>query len=139
MEKCNLDIVIFSIILDGMCGAGKFNTAWEIFSCLPAKGLQINVYAYTIMVNGFAKQGLLDKIEDLLRNLEENRCIPDSCTYNIFVQGLVAKREIARSIKYLTMTRDKCFSVYATTIEMIINYLSTNQGDNELREFLFPK
>lgn len=91
------------------------------------------------MINGFAKQGLLDKAEDLLSNMEENGCMPDSCTYNVFVQGLVAEREIARSIKYLTMMRDKGFSVDATTTEMIINYLSTNQGENELREFLFPK
>ncbi|XP_020223170.1 putative pentatricopeptide repeat-containing protein At1g12700, mitochondrial isoform X3 [Cajanus cajan] len=37
--KSNLDlnIVSYSILLDGMCGAGKLNAAWELFSSLPAK------------------------------------------------------------------------------------------------------
>jgi hypothetical protein len=49
------------------------------------------------------------------------------------------KKETARSIKYLTMMRNKGFSVDATTTEMIINYLSTDVGDIGFREFLFPK
>jgi pentatricopeptide repeat protein len=71
--------------------------------------------------------------------MEMNGCMPNSCTYNVFVQGLLTKKETTRSLKYLTMMRDKGFSVDATTTEMIINYLSTNEGDNGFREFLFSK
>jgi hypothetical protein len=49
------------------------------------------------------------------------------------------KKETARSIKYLTMMRDKGFFVDATTTKMIINYLSTDEGDIGFREFLFRK
>jgi pentatricopeptide repeat protein len=71
--------------------------------------------------------------------MEENGCMPVSCTYNVFVQGLLMKKETARSIKYLTMMRDKGFFVDATTTKMIINYLSTDEGDIGFREFLFRK
>lgn len=96
-------------------------------------------YTYTIIINGFCKQGNLDKAEELLMKMEEKDCLPNSCTYNVFVQGLLTTKETSRSIKYLTIMRDKGFSVDATTSEMIVNYLSSTGEDNGFREFLFPK
>ena len=83
MEKSNLDlsVVIYTILFDEICSVGKLNDAWELFSSLHAKGLQISVYTYTIMIKGFYKQGVLDKAEDLLMNIEENGCLPNNCIY----------------------------------------------------------
>ncbi|KAL1350057.1 hypothetical protein AAHE18_07G199300 [Arachis hypogaea] len=127
MEKSGLDlnIVIYNIMLDGMWAVGEVKGAWKLFSSLPAKGQ--------------CKQGLIDEAEDLLTNMEENGCPPNYSTYNVFVQGLLIKRDPLRSMKYLQIMTDKGFSVDATTTELIINYLSTNQGDTAFREFLFPK
>jgi len=98
-EKMNLDlnIVIYNIILDGLCSLGKLNEAQEIFSCLPSKGVKIKVVTYTIMIKGLCKEGILDDVEDLVMKMGENGCSPDGCSYNVFVQGLLRRYDISRS------------------------------------------
>ena len=59
------DIVIYHILIDGMCEAGKLKLAREIFSSLSDKGLQPNVSTYTTMIDGLCNEGLLDEVSYL--------------------------------------------------------------------------
>ena len=54
-------IVIYHILIDGMCEARKLKLAREIFSSLSNKGLQPNVSTYTTMIDGLCNEGLLDE------------------------------------------------------------------------------
>ena len=69
MEDKNLDrnIVIYSILIHGLCNAGKLSAARELFYSLSTKGLQPNVRTYTIMLKGLCKEGLLKKQVRYLR------------------------------------------------------------------------
>ncbi|XLR24856.1 hypothetical protein S83_052756 [Arachis hypogaea] len=114
MEKNNLDlnIVTYSVVLRGMCHAGKLNDALELFSCLPAKVLKPDVYTYTIMIQGLCGEGLLIDAEEMLMNMEEHDCLPDSCTYNVFIQGLLRRNHPRITTKKCCSEVNKIFPDY---------------------------
>jgi pentatricopeptide repeat protein len=130
-KKLDLHIVSYSILIDGMCNAGKL-TARELFNTLPTKGLQPNVRTYTIMIKGFCKEGLLNEARELFEKMEENDCSPDHFTYNTIIQGFLQHNEISWAVKYLQMMVENGFSANAT---IAIDLLSTNQADKTLQDF----
>ncbi|KAI9087723.1 hypothetical protein K1719_030355 [Acacia pycnantha] len=81
------------------------------------------------MIKGLCKEGLVDEAENLLTNLEQNGSLLNSCTYNVFVQGLLFKRVSSKTMKYLKVMKEKGFVADAATTEMLVNYASTNQED----------
>ncbi|KAK8643805.1 hypothetical protein V6N13_013082 [Hibiscus sabdariffa] len=64
-----LDIVPYSILMDGLCKARHINVAKELFYKLLENGLKPHVYTCTIMINGFLKEGLLDEAYQLFRSM----------------------------------------------------------------------
>ena len=52
----DLSIIIYTIILDGMCSSGKLNDALELFSHLSSKGIKPNVVTYCTMIKGLCKE-----------------------------------------------------------------------------------
>jgi pentatricopeptide repeat protein len=76
MEDKNLDlnIVIFSVLIDGMCNARKLITSREMFSSLPTRGLQWNVPTHNIMIKELCKKGLLNEERELFEKIEEKDC-----------------------------------------------------------------
>ncbi|MFQ6643297.1 hypothetical protein Gotur_018594, partial [Gossypium turneri] len=82
-----LNIVSYSILIDGLCKTGHIKVAKELFCELSINGLKPNVYAYAIMINGFCKEGLPDEAYQLFRSMEDNDCLPNSCCYNVMIQG----------------------------------------------------
>uniref|UniRef100_A0A7N2L574 Pentatricopeptide repeat-containing protein n=1 Tax=Quercus lobata TaxID=97700 RepID=A0A7N2L574_QUELO len=130
------DVVLYSTVIDtlfkdklSMRNAGEFTTAREIFSSLLAKGLQLDVWTYTIMVKGFCKEGLIDEVIELLEKMEGSGYSPNEHTYNTIIQGLLQHGETAKAMKYLKMMVDKGFSANATAAAMFIDLLSSNQGN----------
>ncbi|CAK7355453.1 unnamed protein product, partial [Dovyalis caffra] len=47
-----LNLVIYNILIDGMCKFGKIQDSKELFSGLPNKGFQPNVYTYDSLIDG---------------------------------------------------------------------------------------
>ncbi|QHO43235.1 Pentatricopeptide repeat-containing protein [Arachis hypogaea] len=93
------DVVTYSSLLDGMFKnqqldkalIGKFENAKEIFQDLSMKGYRPNVRTYTIMINGFCKEGLLHEALELFSKMEDNGCLPDAVTYEITIRTLFEK------------------------------------------------
>ena len=44
------------------------------FDNLPAKGLRPNVKTYTVMIQAYCHEGLLDEANELFREMEANDC-----------------------------------------------------------------
>ena len=77
------------------------NDAWEIFQYLLAKGFQVDVQTYTVMIHGFCRAGLLDEAIALLDKMEENGCAPNFVTFEVLHRFLLEKNENARAEKLL--------------------------------------
>jgi pentatricopeptide repeat domain-containing protein 1 len=74
----DLDIVVYNVMIDGLCKHGKMSDSRNVLVRLLVKGLSFDSYT---MVGGLCREGLLDDAEDLLRKMEENGCPPNTCSY----------------------------------------------------------
>ncbi|KAL2898334.1 hypothetical protein RDABS01_040116, partial [Bienertia sinuspersici] len=68
--------------MDGLFEAGQLVEALDVFSLLVDKGLQPNVYSYTIIKDA----------ENLFKKMEDNGCSPDECTFNTIIRGFLDVR-----------------------------------------------
>ncbi|KAK8647922.1 hypothetical protein V6N13_121646 [Hibiscus sabdariffa] len=110
------DIVTCSILLDGLCKTG---TVYK----LSENGLKPNVYTYTIMINGFLKQGLSDEAYQLFRSMRGNDCVPDSCCYNVMIQGLFRSSYNLKATQLLAEMVGKGFSADICTSILFVNLI----------------
>ncbi|KAE9453067.1 hypothetical protein C3L33_15039, partial [Rhododendron williamsianum] len=83
--------VVYGILINGMCEAGKIEDARKLFSSISAKGLKPNVKTYTALIGGLCKEALLDEAEELLLQMEGDGCPPNDVTYNIVVRAFLKR------------------------------------------------
>ncbi|KAK8562627.1 hypothetical protein V6N12_010701 [Hibiscus sabdariffa] len=105
-----LDIIFYNVVIDGLCKAGHFEDANELFRELSVNGLKPDVYTYTIMINGFCKGGLADEAYQLFKSMRDNECLLYSIPYNVMVQGLFRNNYTSKATQLLAEMVDKGFS-----------------------------
>jgi pentatricopeptide repeat protein len=76
-----------------LCKVGRVEDARNVFEDLSVKGYNLNVCTYTVMIQGFCDQGLLDEALALLSKMKDSSCIPDAATYEIIIRSLFNKGE----------------------------------------------
>lgn len=80
------DVVMYMIMIEGMCKSGKVDDVWMLFCSLGLKGVKVNVKMYMVMIWGLCKKGLLFEVKNLFRKMEEDGNVLNDCIYNIFVR-----------------------------------------------------
>ncbi|XP_019153895.1 PREDICTED: pentatricopeptide repeat-containing protein At1g63330-like [Ipomoea nil] len=83
--------VFGNIMIDAFCKTGLLNIARGIFINLSNVSCT-NVNTYTIMINGFFREGLTDEALYLLRRMKENDILPDTATCNVILSEFVRKK-----------------------------------------------
>ncbi|XP_021771753.1 pentatricopeptide repeat-containing protein At2g17140-like [Chenopodium quinoa] len=129
------NIITYSILMDGFCEANRLREAVDIFSFLTAKGLH-DVRAYTIMIKGFCKEGLLVKADELLKNMEDNGCFPDECTFNTIIRGFIDGKDISRALELVRLMRIKEFAADNHTISSFVGLLTDPNIDDADKDLL---
>jgi pentatricopeptide repeat protein len=52
-------LVIYNILINGMCKYGKIQYVNKLFFWLPDEGFQPNIYTYNPLISGLCEQGLI--------------------------------------------------------------------------------
>ena len=60
---CDLDVVIYISLIDGLCKMGELDFSIEIQILMVEKGMALDVFNYISLIHGLSDAGLLD--EDL--------------------------------------------------------------------------
>ncbi|XP_021742885.1 pentatricopeptide repeat-containing protein At3g22470, mitochondrial-like [Chenopodium quinoa] len=130
------DIITYSILMDGFCEAKGLREAMDIFSFLTARGLH-DVYGYNIMIKGFCKEGLLAKADELLKNMEDNGCFPNECTFNTIIRGFIDGKDVKRALELISLMRKKEFAADNHTVSSLVSLLTDpNIGDADKEKTL---
>nr|UPT49626.1 pentatricopeptide repeat protein AaPPR988 [Agave angustifolia] len=89
---CCPDVVTYNMLLDGLCRAGKVETAWNFLSWMRSRGGEIapNV----VLICGYCGCGDVDKAVELLDEIVEMGLKPNKMTYNTLVKGLCEARRM---------------------------------------------
>ena len=59
------NLVVYNILIDGMCKAKKLEDALKHFGSLSSKSLKPDVKTYTTMIGGLCNESILDEVEEL--------------------------------------------------------------------------
>ncbi|XP_054790675.1 pentatricopeptide repeat-containing protein At5g02860-like [Prosopis cineraria] len=76
---------------------GRLDFAQDIFEFFLNEGYHLNVYSYSIMMNGLWKEGLFDESLTLLSKMKESGCLPNFVTFGMLIQALLRKNENDRA------------------------------------------
>ncbi|KAL6188314.1 hypothetical protein ACLB2K_039707 [Fragaria x ananassa] len=128
--------LLYEMASQGLCKAGEVQSAKDLFCGLSPKGVQPNVWTYTIMISGLCKAGLLVEAEELLREMEQKGCSPDDCTYNTIIRGFINNNETSRATSLIEEMCERGFSGDASTMELIVDLLSKDKVDPVLLAWL---
>ncbi|KAK4405831.1 Pentatricopeptide repeat-containing protein, mitochondrial [Sesamum angolense] len=102
-QKISLDVFTFSILTDAY-----YKEWWKRLSELPSEGLQPNVTTYTTFIGALCREGLIEEAKDLPMKMKNSGCLPNSVTYNVFVQGFL--REFHEAIPLVEEMNRRRFS-----------------------------
>ncbi|KAJ6878268.1 hypothetical protein NC651_030877 [Populus alba x Populus x berolinensis] len=74
------------------------------------KGLQPDARAWTIVINGHCREGLLDEAYKAFRQMEDVDRLPDNCYYN---------HKDPRTVQLISEMKIQGFSAYAQTTKLV--------------------
>ncbi|GAA0153531.1 hypothetical protein LIER_43235 [Lithospermum erythrorhizon] len=126
--------------MDGYCLQGELDKANEILDlmaaerliCLPAKGLCPDVKTYTAMIEGFCRE-VIEEAKDLLENMEQSGCLPNSVTYNVIIWGCLKYGSKPDAMTYLKEMAKRGFTLIASIVSMLLDQI---QGDSQDRDMI---
>lgn len=84
-----MDVVDYSIIIDGLCKEGYIAKAIELCNFARKRGVTLSVVIYNSLFNGLCRQNCLVEAFRLFDSLERNDIDPSEITYGTLIDALV--------------------------------------------------
>ncbi|KAJ4824740.1 hypothetical protein Tsubulata_015001 [Turnera subulata] len=115
------DVVLYNTVMDGLFAAKRHAAAREVFHGLIADGVQPVTRTCNIMINALCKDGFLDEAYNMFRNLEDYKCSPDGCTFNVILHGFLRHRptDAPTVAQLMDAMRSHGFWGDVTTLELV--------------------
>ncbi|KAI6703132.1 hypothetical protein NL676_012268 [Syzygium grande] len=88
IDHVPLDVVDYSIMVNGLCKRGYLNQALDLCSFIRKKGIALNVVSYNSVINGLCRQGQLMEAFRLCDSLEKVGLVPSGITYGTLIDAL---------------------------------------------------
>ena len=85
-DNCNPNAVTYSVLIHGLCEAGRIGEAFRLKEEMSEKGCQPSTRTYTILIKALCDVGSSDKALGLLDEMVTKGCKPNDHTYTIFVE-----------------------------------------------------
>ncbi|KAE9453006.1 hypothetical protein C3L33_15089, partial [Rhododendron williamsianum] len=130
------DNVIYLIIINGMCKAGKIEDARKVFSTFLARGLKPNVKIYNTMISGLCKEALLDEAEDLLLQMDKDGCPPNEVTFNIVVRAFLKRGDTDKVKILLQEIINRNFKPDVSTMSIVVDLLTVDGEDSNFLQMI---
>ncbi|KAK2971429.1 hypothetical protein RJ640_025379 [Escallonia rubra] len=93
-EGCGANSVTYSILIHGLCEAGRLGEACRLKEEMSEKGCQPSTRTYTVLIKAICDIGLTDKALVLLDEMVKKGCNPNVHTYTILIDRLCSEGKI---------------------------------------------
>jgi pentatricopeptide repeat protein len=79
------------------------------------------------MIKGLLKEGLSDEAYKLFRKMEDDGFLPDSCSYNVIIQGFLQNQDPSTAIQLIDEMVGRRFSADSSTFKMLLDLESHDE------------
>ncbi|KAL6501172.1 hypothetical protein OROHE_025035 [Orobanche hederae] len=85
---CELDVVTYGTLIDGLCKASNTAMAIELLRVMEKGSCKPNTHVYSMIINGLCKDGMIDSAFKLFDEMFEKGITPNVVTYSALICGL---------------------------------------------------
>ncbi|CBI35592.3 unnamed protein product, partial [Vitis vinifera] len=93
-ENCRPNSVTYSILIHGLCEAGRLEEAFQLKQEMVEKGCQPSTRTYTVLIKAKCDIGMTDKAMKMLDEMATKACVPNVHTYTILIDRLCREGKI---------------------------------------------
>lgn len=112
------DALTYGFLMHGLCRMGKVDEATDLLNQIP----NLNTTLYNTLINGYVSSGRFEEAKDLLYNsMIVAGYEPDAFTFNIMIDGLCKKGNLASALEFLNEIIMKGFDPNVITYTILIN------------------
>ncbi|CAL5341372.1 unnamed protein product [Camellia sinensis] len=122
-KKCLPDLVSYSIIINGLCKAGRLDEAKKKFIEMMGKNLYPDSVIYNTFIDSFCKNGKISSAFRVLKDMEKKGCNKSLQTYNSLILGLGGKNQIFEMYGLMDEMKEKGVSPNVCTYNNMISCL----------------
>ncbi|XXG77168.1 hypothetical protein AAC387_Pa08g1372 [Persea americana] len=106
--------------------------AKKLFDGISNNGLVPDVIAFTVMINGLWKEGLMEEANELFCQMEENGYLPDTFTFNAILRGFCEINEMQKALEILHIMAKRDVLPDADTMSIVGNRFIPNRSSIDL-------
>ncbi|ESQ45616.1 hypothetical protein EUTSA_v10010207mg [Eutrema salsugineum] len=102
-SKVKMSAMAYNYVLEALSENGKFDEALKLFDAMkkehnPPRLLAMNLGSFNVIVNGYCAEGRFEEAMEVLRQMGDFRCSPDTLSFNNLMNqlcdnGLLAEAE----------------------------------------------
>ncbi|KAL3812521.1 hypothetical protein ACJIZ3_013789 [Penstemon smallii] len=85
---CEINVVLYLVVIDGLCKAGNTSRAFEIFREMERKSCMPNAIIYTAIINGLCKDRSVNYAVRLFYEMLKKGVVPNVIAYTSMIHGL---------------------------------------------------
>ncbi|KAL8482672.1 hypothetical protein ACS0TY_025635 [Phlomoides rotata] len=100
---CELDVVLYGTVIDGLCKDMKIDTTLKLFDEMCDKGISPNVIVYNTLIRGLCNLSRWEQVHVLLAGMIDQKIYPDVFTFNGIVDALCKKGLVNKAEDVLLM------------------------------------
>ncbi|KMZ76333.1 putative Pentatricopeptide repeat-containing protein [Zostera marina] len=105
-KRCVPDLITYSILIDALCKAGRFDEAKQKFLEMMSKNIHPDLVIYDTFISGFVKHGKLASAFKVHRDMADKGCSSSTRTYNVLIRGLGKRGKINEIHDLMTEMRE---------------------------------
>ncbi|VFQ69713.1 unnamed protein product [Cuscuta campestris] len=123
LDGCKANSVTYSILVHGLCKAGRTDDAFQLKEKMSKKGCKPSTHTYTVLIKAVCDRGLTNKAFLLLDEMLKKGCMPNVHTYTVLIDRLCGegKFEEANGL-FRKMIKNKLFPNVVTFNTLIDGY-----------------
>ncbi|XP_022155853.1 pentatricopeptide repeat-containing protein At5g47360 [Momordica charantia] len=132
------NMITYIAMLKGFCDVGRLEDAYGLFKAMKENGCSPNTLAYSILLNGASRQGITEKIMELLEEMEKEggNCSPNTVTYTSIIQSLCELGQPLEALKILDRMENSGCAPNRVTVRTLIKEFCKDGHMEEVYELI---
>ncbi|KAL5974440.1 hypothetical protein ACLOJK_031105 [Asimina triloba] len=133
---CVPDVFTYTIIICGLCKAGRMGPALELLNEMLTKGCSPDIITYTLLIDGFCKKGQLKEANEIVEEMSRRGLHLNVVGYNCLICALCRDCKLNDAIEMLhQMSAEGCKPDISTFNSLIHGFCKSDRLEEAMKVY----